>query len=312
VDEAVLLLNMGGARNKAELREFLYNMFDDKYILSLPLFLRKIVRFFIVFLRIDSVAKNYESIGYSPIYETSHSLKEKLQKKLPNTLVDFVFRYTTPRAKTVLKTLKEKNIKEVFLFPLYPHFSTTTTKSSIEDIKLTCQKLDYFPKIKEITNFYHEGEYNQIIIKLIKDTLLKSPPGNYHIIFSAHSLPKRVVEKGDSYEKEINEHFNLLKNQLIKNGLNFLSYSLAYQSKLGPVSWLEPSLEEVLKQFNNKNIIVFPLSFTIDNSETLFELHKEYRLIAKDLGIKEYRVCSCPNDSELFVDFIFNYIRRKK
>ena len=302
--KSVILLNMGGARDKQELKMFLKNMFDDKYILSIPKPIRKIVGFFIVFNRLEEAAKNYEQIGYSPLLQTTLTLQKKLQILNSSVSVEIAMRYTNPRAKELLQKLKEKDIKEIFLLPLYPHFSTTTVKSSIEDIFENAKKLGYFPKISYIERFYQKNEYIEIIIELILKTLAQDNSKSFHLIFSAHSLPQKTVEKGDSYENEIKDHIKILKNALQKRKIDFKSISLAYQSKLGPVKWLEPSLEDHLKNFKNEKVIIFPISFTIDNSETLFELHIEYLHKAKELGVSDFRVSSCPNDNDKFVQFL--------
>jgi ferrochelatase len=286
-------------------------MFHDIYILPMPLLIRKMLAFFIVQSRLEEAAKNYEQINYSPLLKTTLKLQEKLQSLDSSVLIKFIMRYTNPKAEEVLRELKERNIKDVFLLPLYPHFSTTTVKSSLEDIFETAKKLQYFPNFSCIERFYQEKEYLEIVIKLILQALSKDNAKDFHLIFSAHSLPQKVIKKGDSYEKEIKENIELLKNILKEKNINFQTVSLAYQSKLGPVKWLEPSLEDHLKNFKNKKVIVFPLSFTIDNSETLFELQIEYKNKAKELGVSDFKVAHCPNESDDFVNFLFNLYRLK-
>jgi ferrochelatase len=302
--KAVILLNMGGARDKEELKMFLKNMFNDKYILPIPWPIRSVVAFFITQSRLEEAAKNYEQINYSPLLETTLKVQKKLQSLNNSILVEIAMRYTNPRAKEALQELKDKDVKDVFLLPMYPHFSTTTVKSCIEDIFKTAKELNYFPNFSYINNFYQKEEYLKIIIKLILKTLSKDSPKDFHLIFSAHSLPQKIIEKGDSYEDEVKENIKLLTTILQKNNIEFKSISLAYQSKLGPIKWLEPSLQEHLKKFKNQKVIIFPLSFTIDNSETLFELHIEYMREAKELGISDFRVSSCPNDDDEFIQFL--------
>ncbi len=110
-------------------------------------------------------------------------------------------------------------------------------------------------------------------------------PSGIELIFSAHSLPQKIIEKGDPYQQEITLHVGLIEKLLKENNLHFKAIHLAYQSKLGPVKWLEPSLEDTLKSFTNKNALIVPISFTIDNSETEFELSMEYAEVAHHLGL---------------------------
>jgi len=286
--DAVFLMNMGGARNEKELKQFLYNMFKDKRIINSPM------RFFlaplIANLRYKKVWKNYELIGGSPIFQHTDKLIEKLSNKI-DIPVYSVMRYSSPRADEIIE---KYNIKKALLFPLYPHYSTTTTQSSFDDVK-------GIETIK-IERFYDDNLFNEAIIENIKDSVF-SDEKEINLIFSAHGLPQKIVDSGDSYEKEINEHIKILSNLLLKNGIQFKSINLAYQSKVGPMKWLEPSLEDMLINFKNQKVLVYPISFIIDNSETDLELSIEYKEIAEKLNI-EYKVVKCLNDSDKFVEFL--------
>ena len=143
-----------------------------------------------------------------------------------------------------------------------------------------------------------------MIVSHIKETARETNISEINLIFSAHSLPQKIVKNGDVYEKHINEQVQILTKMLKEQGLNFRGVSLAYQSRLGPVKWLEPSLNEVLEKCESKKALIYPLSFCLDNSETVFELVIEYAKIAKELNFSFYKVVSCPNFSDEFVSFI--------
>ena len=115
-----------------------------------------------------------------------------------------------------------------------------------------------------------------------------------------------------SIQEQINKNVDILKEMMQENGMDFQAVHLAYQSKVGPMKWLEPSLEDKLKTVRNRGVIIYPLAFTIDNSETDFELDIEYREIAQELGFKEYRVAKCLNDSELFVEALLELYEKMK
>lgn len=132
------------------------------------------------------------------------------------------------------------------------------------------------------------------------------------LIFSAHSLPQKIIDKGDVYEKHINEHVQILSKMIKDSGLNFKGINLAYQSRLGPVKWLEPSLNEILAKCKSKKALIYPLSFCIDNSETIFELVIEYAKIAKELNFSFYKVVWCPNFSDEFASFILQKAKTAK
>ena len=308
--KALILLNMGGPNNLDEVEVFLKNMFNDKNIITVKSdLLRSFIAFMIVSSRKKEAKNNYAKLGgKSPLVGYTKQLVSKLQQELPSLHVDFAMRYTPPFASDVIKTLKEKDIKEVFLLPLYPQFSTTTTKSSLEDFRQTLREENLTVKITSIKRFYKDTLYNELLIDKILQALGDKNPNEFELIFSAHSLPQKIVDKGDPYEKEVLEHVKLLKEALHVKSVFFKNIHVAYQSKLGPVKWLEPSLEDKLKSLESKKVIISPLSFTIDNSETEFELNIEYEEVSEELGFKEYLVASCPNDDDKFVQVIKNLI----
>lgn len=298
---ALVLLNMGGPRNKEELELFLRNMFNDKNILTMKSdLLRSMIASLIVFSRKNSAWENYEAIGgKSPINDLTEELVAKLQTALPTTYVTQAMRYTPPFAAKCVEQIKQQNITEVTLLPLYPQYSTTTTKSSVEDFM---ERANGAFNVKVVEPFYQNETFNKAIIDEIKDQIGKET--DYNLIFSAHGLPQKIVDKGDPYEKQVNEHVLLLTQMFQDNDLQFESINLAYQSKVGPLKWLEPSLEKKLENFKDKKVLIYPIAFIIDNSETIFELGIEYKEVAEDLGIKEYRVCSCVNSSQRFLEAI--------
>ncbi|MDN5105109.1 ferrochelatase [Aliarcobacter butzleri] len=304
--KALVLLNMGGARDKSELKMFLTNMFNDENILTIKnAFIRKMVASFITNSRLESAWKNYEKIGnHSPINPLTEQLINKCNDKIENYKTYQVMRYTPPFAKEIISQMKKDGIKEVLLLPLYPQYSTTTTKSSLEDfIKFAKNSFS----ISSIETFYKNDKFNQCIVNEILNNV--EDETSYNLVFSAHGLPQKIVDAGDPYEKQMNEHVKILSEELQKRGKIFKSINLAYQSKVGPLKWLEPSLENMLKNFKNENVIIYPLSFIVDNSETVFELDIEYKEIAHEIGIKEYKVCSCVNDSEEFIEAIKDFIK---
>ena len=300
--KALVLLNMGAARSKDELEVFLTNMFNDENILTLKnTTFRSMLASLIVTFRLNKAWKNYEEIGgKSPLHELTNKLIEKLEKKLPDYFVTDAMRYTSPFAQTAIARIKEKGIKDIVLFPLYPQYSTTTVKSSIDDFLEKSTFEDF--NVEIIEPFYKNEIYN----KAICDEIIKvqGKYNDFHIIFSAHGLPQKIVKNGDPYQKQVEEHVEILKEKLTHYATKIKSINLAYQSKVGPMKWLSPSLEEMLKHFKGEKVIIYPISFIIDNSETVFELDIEYREIAKELEIKEYRVCKCINDNDTFIDAI--------
>ena len=283
----IILHNMGGARNEKELKEFLYNMFMDKRIIYSPI--RYLLAPLISNLRYKKVWKNYEKIGGSRIYDITENLAKKIEK-ISGIKTKYAFRYTKPHIKDILEN------EEIIFLPLYPHYSFTTYESSLDELK------ENNIKAKIIKPFYKHPKFN----KIIKENILNSidEPKRWHLIFSAHGLPKKLIKKGDLYETQINEHIEILKKILP----HFKSISLAYQSRFGFSEWLTPYLDEELKKYKNENVLIYPISFMIDNSETDLELKVEYGHLANEIGIKNYKVVECPNDSEKVAKFLVELI----
>ncbi len=312
--KALVLLNMGGARNKDELGTFLRNMFNDKNILTIENdYIRSMVASLIVTLRHEKAWENYEKIGgASPLHDLTDELIVDLQENLPDFFVTCAMRYTSPFAQTAIERIKKQGIKDIILLPLYPQYSTTTTKSSIDDFLSHIENEEFKEQfnIKICEPFYKNQTYNQIICnEIIKQ---QGKYKDFHLIFSAHGLPEKIIKKGDPYKKQIEEHIEILKELLSHYATTFKSINLAYQSKVGPMKWLRPSLDETLKHLKGKKVIVYPISFIIDNSETAFELDIEYREIAFELELKEYKVCKCVNNDSNFIETVKEIIKDTK
>ncbi len=313
--EAVVLLNMGGPNNLEEVEMFLKNMFNDKNILTMKSnLLRKFIASMITFSRTESSQEIYRQLGgKSPLVGHTKSLVEKLQKRLgEDVIVDFAMRYTPPFAPEVIERLNTQDVEKIYLIPLYPQYSTTTTKSSLEDFEEAYHDSKGNAVLVEIKHFFENTTYNKAILERIKEKMGEENYNDFDIIFSAHGLPQKIVDAGDVYQRHVERHVEILKDMLKQDGMNFHDVHLAYQSKVGPMEWLKPSLEDKLKSVRNRGVLIFPLAFTIDNSETDFELDVEYREIAEEFGFKEYRVCRCPNDSDLFVDALCELYEKMK
>ncbi len=303
----ILLLNMGGPSKPEEIEIFLKNMFNDPCILGIKnKILRKFVAMMITKGRLKTAQRNYAKIGgKSPICELTQALCDKISNYQDEYAVDFAMNYTPPFTKDVLA--RYQNFDEVIVLPLYPHHSVTTVVSSLNDLEKACKKLNFKGEIRVLKPFYDEQSYNELIIKSIKDKISGVDISDMSLIFSAHSLPQKIIDNGDIYEAHVKEHVKILSKMLNDEGLKFKEIKLAYQSRLGPVKWLEPPLNEALKVCESKKALIYPISFCIDNSETIFELVIEYKRVADELGFSFYDVVECPNFSDEFVNFILRY-----
>ncbi len=306
--QALFLLNMGGANNLDEVELFLENMFADKNILPTNRYIRRLIATIIISKRLDDVKENYKLLGgRSPLLGLTKKLIEKLNHKLDLSIYP-VMRYVPPFADEALLKCQEEGIEELLLFPMYPQYSTTTTLSSWEDVRDRCEVLGYHPQITLIDPYYDDHDYIAASAQKIIEAIGERDSTEYDLILSAHGLPLSIIRAGDPYEKQIEANVSALKIYLHERGVAFKAIRLAYQSKVGSSAWLTPNLADVLRNPVNMKVLIYPIAFTIDNSETLFELDIEHREIAEKICYEDYIVAECFNDSDLFVDYIVKSI----
>ncbi len=297
--KALLLLNMGAPKDKEEVKLFLTNMFNDPRIIPAPKPIRWLVAKIVVAKRASLAAGNYEQIGgKSPIIEHTKKLISRLEQVVDADIFSLM-RYTPPFAKEVLEQLQDYDA--IYAIPLYPQHSSTTTLSSFDDLFLVAKKLKIEQKVKTISSFPSHPLYIKSIVQRIKEAMEGKNVNDFELLFSAHGLPQSVIDKGDLYQKHIRQTLFHIRKELLKDGLIFRKTHLAYQSRLGPVLWTKPYMDEKLKTLSGRNILVYPIAFCIDNSESEFELDIEYRHLAKEVGIKEYIVAKAPNENDSFV-----------
>jgi ferrochelatase len=251
--------------------------------------------------RLKEATHNYELLGgVSPIVGHTKRLIRRLEREV-DADVFYVMRYTPPFSKEVLRNLAEYD--NIYAIPMYPHYSSTTTLSSIEDIMDEAKVQGLEANIKTIDSYYDNNFYNKAIVARIKEALRYNDSKEFTLIFSAHGLTQRTIDKGDPYQKHILLNVEAAKEELKKQNIKFKSIEVAYQSRLGPMEWLRPYLEDKLEEViqTNKKVIIYPISFTVDNSETQGELDIEYREVAQELGFEDYRVAKSPNHHPYFI-----------
>ncbi len=311
MQKAIVFLNMGAPRNLDEVEVFLHHMFNDKNIITVKSnLLRAYIASSIIRNHKEDAKANYAQLGgASPLVEHTEAFLKRVRHMFPDYYVLNIMRYTPPFAFEEVKWLQLKGVEEITVIPLYPQYSTTTTKSSLQDFYAALERANYAPNLRIYSRFYKNRTYNQAVIARILEALGEETPEDFDLIFSAHSLPQKIIDNGDSYQKEIIDNVNILQQMLHDQEINFKNIHLAYQSKLGPQKWLEPSLEDKLRELRNKKVIIYPIAFALDNSETEYELDIEYREVAESLGFESYRVARCLNDSPLFIEAIKELVK---
>ena len=290
--KAVILFNLGGPDKLESVEPFLFNLFNDPAIISIPSFFRYLLAKFLSKRR-TPIAKNiYKEIGNkSPILK----LTQDQAKSLENNLLkkgDYkcfvVMRCWHPRAFDVIKKVKEYNPEEVILLPLYPQYSASTSGSSIHEWNELCKKENYNIKTKTICCYPTENYFIKAHIDLIRKTLKTLENNNFKLIFSAHGLPKSKIKKGDPYQWHVEE---TVKEIIFKLKSENLDYVISYQSRVGPMKWIGPFTDaEIIKYSKEKKgIIIIPVAFVSEHSETLVELDIKYKKLAEKNGCSFYK-----------------------
>ena len=311
--QALFLLNMGGPNSLDEVELFLHNMFSDKNILPTNPVTRALVRKIIISKRLDEAKESYAHLGgKSPLADLTQELIEKLKTGLDMPIYA-AMRYVPPFAQESLMKCKEEGVEELLLFPLYPQYSTTTTLSSYEDIVSRCKALGYHPKITMLAcQYYDDTDYIKASVEQIEKAIDGKESSEYDLLLSAHGLPMSIIKTGDPYQRQVESNVSAIKTLLEIKGVHFKNVKLVYQSKVGNATWLEPNLVDVLRHPTNRKVLIYPLAFTIDNSETLFELDIEHREIAEKIKYDDYIVAACMNSSDAFVNLIEKYVDRHR
>ncbi len=268
--KAILLVNMGGALSRKELKHFLFRMFTDVHILPLPKLPRYVLAFLISRLRYRMAWKKYRLIGGTPIIQDSLDLAQAVQQ-YSNTSTEVAFSYSKPFIKDKLSELSEKGFTDITIIPLYPQKSTTTTDSVKDEVRNL--KPD-FPHIQFhfIDEFYQHSLFTEYWVQLIKEHFQKEHirlEDKPTLLFSAHSLPLSVIEKGDTYPESVELG---AKNIAKKLGLE---YQVVYQSKIRKSSWYGEEPDEMIQQLiqnGKKHIVIVPISFVSECLETIYDL----------------------------------------
>lgn len=307
---AVILMNLGGPSKIEGVKPFLFRLFFDKRIINLPFVLRWFVAKMISSLRNKKAIEIYKKIGgKSPILENTEKQRKKLSQLLKGQNKDFkvfiAMRHSKPFAKDTLLEVKKYDPNEIILLPLYPHFSSTTTLSSFEEFEQEKHKIPSLKhaKIKKVCCYYNDVDFVNSQIKLIKECFVKNKISkkDFRILFSAHSLPCSVIERGDPYQWQVEQNVELImKDKFLKD----IDYSVCYQSKVGYNKWLSPSTEEEIQKAagDKVGVVIVPISFVSEHSETLVELDMDYKNLAKKHGTKGFFRVKTQGSDDIFVE----------
>jgi|TARA_B110000902_G_C14264801_1_gene571002 ferrochelatase len=290
--KAVILFNLGGPDSLDAVEPFLFNLFNDPAIISLPGILRYPLAKLISKRRTPVAKAIYAEMGgKSPILKETKTQVKAIEKSLEKESDDYkcfiVMRCWNPRAKEVIKDVKKFNPEQIILLPLYPQYSNATSGSSIKEWLDICKKEKVKTDTKIVCCYPTEKDFILSYASLIKEKIDTNNLDKITLIFSAHGLPENKIKQGDPYQWQVEQTVNELIKKLSINNLNYI---LSYQSRVGPLKWIGPSTETVIKEEAQKNkiIVVVPVAFVSEHSETLVELDIEYKKLAIENGSKDY------------------------
>jgi len=306
----VVLLQLGGPDSLESVEPFLYNLFCDPDIIDLPLafLFRKPLARLISRRRAPKVQEYYRRIGgRSPILKLTHRQALALQRELEKTMrakVYIAMRYWHPLTEETLEEVRRDGVRRVVLLPLYPHYSRTTTGSSVgEWRRWMARRQATDMEVDVVEEYCDHPAYIGALVRQIAIALRRVPSADrtrVHLVFSAHGTPVKLVRGGDPYQQQIIRTYDAV----IRAGNFGLPHHLCYQSKVGPERWLEPSLGQTVRQLAGEgasHLVVVPIAFVSDHSETLWEINIQVKEEAKKLGVRYYDMSPALHTNPLFI-----------
>jgi ferrochelatase len=290
---AVVLFNLGGPDSLPAVEPFLRNLFSDPAIISLPGFMRRPLARLIARRRAPIAREIYAHMGgRSPIVEETEAQARALEAALragghdPKCVI--AMRYWHPLTAEAIEAVKAFSPERIVLLPLYPQFSTTTTASSCSEWRMLARRAGLNTKLHEVCCYPFEDGFVEALCDLVENGFrFAKPELSYRVLFSAHGLPKRVVDRGDPYQLQVERTVQAVLERW--HGTPF-EHRICYQSRVGPLEWISPATDAEIRRAGaeGKALIVVPVAFVSEHSETLVELDIEYGKLARASGVPDY------------------------
>ncbi len=313
---AVVLFNLGGPDKPASVRPFLINLFKDPAILRVPFFVRPLLARVIALARTKAASANYAILGgKSPLLE----LTEEQARALEGALTDMqarcfvAMRYWHPFSDACARDVKAWDPDEVVLIPLYPQFSTTTTGSSLSAWREAAASVGLVKPTTALCCYHSDPNFLRATAAIVRRSIdgaraALGPDGKLRLLFSAHGLPESIIKAGDPYQFQVERTVAGVVRALDMPGLDYVT---CYQSRATPQKWIDPSTEaEIERAARDKvAILVVPIAFVSEHSETLVELDVEYRELAEKEGVPAYFRCPTQNSDPGFIEALAELVR---
>lgn len=305
---AIVLFNLGGPDRPEAIRPFLLNLFRDPAILRVPFFIRPFLAWLIASRRLAPATANYALLGgKSPLLEETQQQAAALELALSDMTVKcfIAMRYWHPFSDEAVRAVQAWQPDRILLLPLYPQYSTTTTGSSLTAWREAAARAGLAVPTNVLCCYFADNQYVQSIADRLKieydSTLATLPPGTkLRVLFSAHGLPETIVRRGDPYQFQIEQTVAAVKQAWGKPDID---WTVCYQSRATPQKWLDPSTETEIERAAHDGVavLVVPIAFVSEHSETLVELDVEYRDLARQLGVPGYFRLATPNADDAFI-----------
>lgn len=296
---AIILFNLGGPDRPEAIRPFLLNLFRDPAILRVPFFVRPLLAWWITRARVAPATANYALLGgKSPLLDETRQQVEALEQALAQVAPALVakcfiaMRYWHPFSDAAVRAVQAWQPDHILLLPLYPQYSTTTTGSSLTAWREAAARAGLAVSTTGLCCYFADDRYVQSISGRLRNEYaaarVKLPPGvNLRVLFSAHGLPETIIRRGDPYQFQIEQTAQAVMRAW---GAPDIDWTICYQSRATPQKWLDPSTEVEIERAAHDRVavLVVPIAFVSEHSETLVELDVEYRELAQRLGVAGY------------------------
>ena len=309
---AVVIFNLGGPDNPAAVRPFLFNLFNDPYIITQSAPFRWLIATMISTLRAKKSRGIYDRVGGKsvllPETRTQADALQKILNNQPGKSRVFIFmRYWHPMAREVVADIKSYKPTRIIVLPLYPQFSTTTTQTSIVALKSEAKRQGVTAPMDILCCYpTAEGFIAPVAMKVREAYEVAGEYGKPRVLFSAHGLPEKIIAAGDPYRWQVEQSTTAVVQWL---GIPDLDYSICYQSRVGPVKWLQPSIEEEIRRAGRDCVplIVTPIAFVSEHVETLVELDEDMKIIADETGVPYYARVSAVRANTAYIAALANF-----
>ena len=312
---AIVFFNLGGPDRQEAIRPFLFNLFNDPAIIRLPGILRTPLAWLIAKRRTPTAKHIYEKMGGgSPLLPNTEAQARALEAALADcgetVRVFIAMRYWNPMTPETVTAVRDWGADEVILLPLYPQWSTTTTASSLKVWTLAARQFGLAVPTRTLCCYPVNEGFIAANARLIRARYeAASQQGAPRVLFSAHGLPKKIVDGGDPYQWQCERTAEALVKALAIPGLDWVN---CYQSRVGPMEWIGPSTEDEVKRGGRDKVplVVVPIAFVSEHSETLVELDIEYRDLAREVGVPAYHTVPTVGVEPEFIEGLAGLVRQ--